>query len=151
MKAKLRKNQDFWAGLMFILVGSVAIIAARSYPFGSTLQMGPGYFPIVLSGIMIFFGLIIMTKGLHRSVEIPKAWPIRPLIVLPFSLCLYGILMEAAGFLPALIVLIFVSAASGREFHLKEVIVLTVVLTTMAWVIFIWGIGLHYPMFLKFW
>jgi len=151
MKLKLWETQDFWAGIMFILIGALAIINARDYPFGSTLRMGPGYFPVVLSGVMILFGLIIIFNGLRKRVEIPKRWSIRSLVILPASLCIFGILMKAAGFVPALITLIFVSAAAGREFKLKEVLLLVVILTAIAWGVFIWGLGLHYPMFFKFW
>ena len=151
MKLELRNNKDFWAGVMFILVGSIAIITAWDYPLGSTLRMGPGYFPVVLSGIMIVFGLIVMLKGLHQSEKIQGNWSIRALIILPFSMVLFGILMVITGFIPALIALIFVSAASGRKFKVKEVLLLTVMLVAISWTIFIWGLGLPFPMFSKFW
>lgn len=151
MKMDIRNNQDFWCGLMFMVVGAVAIVAAWDYPFGTTLRMGPGYFPVMLSGIMILFGLIILLKGLRQSEKIQGNWSIRALIILPISLALFGILMEVAGFIPALIALIFISAASGSEFKLKEVLVLTAILVAIAWTVFIWGLGLPYPMFQKFW
>jgi hypothetical protein len=151
MKMGIRNNQDFWCGLMFMVVGAVAIVAAWDYPFGTTLRMGPGYFPVMLSGIMILFGLIILLKGLRQSEKIQGNWSIRALIILPISLALFGILMEVAGFIPALIALIFISAASGSEFKLKEVLVLTAILVAIAWTVFIWGLGLPYPMFQKFW
>ena len=52
MKIELRNNQDFFAGLLFIVVGVLAMVIAQNYPFGSALRMGPGYFPTVLGGIM---------------------------------------------------------------------------------------------------
>ena len=151
MKLELRNNQDFCAGMMFFLTGTIAIITARDYPFGSTLRMGPGYFPVVLSVILIVFGLITMLKGLRQGEKIRGSWSIRALIILPFSLVLFGILMEVAGFIPALIGLIFLSAASSREFKFKEVLLLTLVLVAIAWVVFIWGLGLPYFMFVRFW
>jgi hypothetical protein len=54
--------------------------------------------------------------------------------------------MEKAGFLPALAALVFGSAASGREFKLVEVLLLTVFLTVAAAALFIWGLGLPYPL-----
>ncbi|MBU2053806.1 MAG: hypothetical protein KKC25_02350 [Proteobacteria bacterium] len=50
MKLDFRNNRDFWAGAMFIAGGAVAMIAARSYLFGTKLRMGPGYFPSLLGG-----------------------------------------------------------------------------------------------------
>lgn len=151
MNLELRNNKDFWAGLMFCIIGAVALFVGQGYPFGTTLLMGPGYFPIVLSGLMILCGLIIMLKGLRQSEKIQGNWSFRALILLPVSLVIYGILMKLTGFIPALIALIFISAASGREFKVKKVLLLTVVLVGISWCLFVWGLGLPFPLFIKFW
>ena len=54
--------------------------------------------------------------------------------------------MEHAGFIPALIVLIVGSAAAGTEFKLIEVLLLAVGLTAFSVALFIWGLGLPYPL-----
>ena len=150
MKLELRSNKDFWSGVMFFLTGAGAILVARHYPFGSTLRMGPGYFPIVLSAILMVFGVYVMLRGLRKSEKIQGNWSIRALIVLPFSMALFGILMELAGFVPALVARVFVSAASGREFKFKEVLLLTLFLGVLSVAMFIWGLGLPYPLINKF-
>jgi putative tricarboxylic transport membrane protein len=55
--------------------------------------------------------------------------------------------MEYAGFVPALIALIIISASASREFKLTEVLILAVGLTVACWALFIWGLGLPYPLF----
>jgi hypothetical protein len=146
MKLALRGNKDFWAGLVFAGTGAVAMFIARTYPFGTTLRMGPGYFPRLLGGILICFGIYVMVRGLRNFEKIQGNWSVRALIVLPLSMVLFGVVMELGGFIPALAVLIFVSAASGREFKFKEVLLLTVLLTVMSVAMFIWGLGLPYPL-----
>ncbi len=146
MKLELRNNKDFWAGLVFTGTGAAAMFIARHYPFGTTLRMGPGYFPRVLGGILILFGLYVMVRGLRSNEKIQGNWSVRALIVLPLSMVLFGVLMELAGFVPALAALIFVSAASGREFKFKEVLLLTVFLGVLSVAMFIWGLGLPYPL-----
>lgn len=146
MKLALRNNKDFWAGLVFAGTGATAIFIARSYPYGTTLRMGPGYFPRVLGWILILFGIYVMVRGLRSNEKIQGNWSVRALIVLPLSMVLFGILMELAGFIPALAVLIFVSAASGREFKFKEVLLLTLSLGVLSVAMFIWGLGLPYPL-----
>ena len=54
------------------------------------------------------------------------------------------------GFVPALAFLIFGSAAAGTEFKFGEVALLTVFLTVMCALVFVWGIGLPYPLFAGF-
>ena len=54
--------------------------------------------------------------------------------------------MDLAGFVPALAALVFISAASGKEFRLVEVLLLTLFLGTLSVAMFIWGLGLPYPL-----
>jgi hypothetical protein len=140
------KTKDLWAGVMLIATGVAAVVIARDYPFGSTLRMGPGYFPTILGSIITLFGLYFVIKGLRSSEMIEANWSLRALIVLPLSLVLFGLLMDRAGFLPALAVLVFGSAAAGPEFKFKEVTLLTIILTALCVVIFIWGLALPYPL-----
>jgi hypothetical protein len=146
MKPEFRGNKDFWTGAMFLAIGAGAMFTARNYPFGTSLRMGPGYYPSVLSAILIGFGLYIMLRGLLKNEKIRGNWSIRALVVLPFSMALFGILMKFAGFIPALIGLCLVSAASGREFKFKEVLLLTIFLCVLSVALFIWGLRLPYPL-----
>jgi putative tricarboxylic transport membrane protein len=150
MQLDFRHNQDFWAGVMLIATGLAAVVIARDYAFGTALRMGPGYFPSVLGGLLVLAGLYLVVKGLRSGEKIAGTWSVRALIVLPLSLVLFGLLMEYAGFVPALAVLIFGSAAAGTEFKFGEVALLTIFLTVMCVLVFVWGIGLPYPLFAGF-
>jgi len=151
MNFEWRNNRDFWAGLLYIFTGALSIFIALDYPFGSALRMGPGYFPRVLGGIMIAFGVAVLLMGIKNNEKIKCFWSIRALIILPISAVVFGILMEHAGFIPALAALIPVAAASGKEFRWLEVLLLTIGLTVMSLGIFIWGLGLPYPMIKGLW
>ena len=67
MKFDWRNNRDFWAGVYFIIVGAAAMIISRDYPMGSALRMGPGYFPTVLGGIVVVFGIYVLIKGIINN------------------------------------------------------------------------------------
>jgi hypothetical protein len=152
MNLEWRTNKDLWAGLMYIVLGAAGIWIARDYPFGSALRMGPGYFPTVLGGIMIAMGLYVLALGLRKNHEkIVGNWSLRALLVLPVAMVVFGILMEHAGFLPAMAALVPVSALAGREFKWKEVVPLTVGLTIVCTAGFIYGLGLPYPLIKGMW
>ncbi len=146
MKQELSKNKDVWAGVMFIAIGAAAMFIARDYRFGSALQMGPGYFPRILGGILILFGVAITAVGLKNSEKIAGRISLRAVIVLPLSLILFGYLMSHVSLLPALVAVIWGAAAAGRQFKLLEVSLLTVLLITLAVVVFVWGLRLPYPL-----
>src|SRR4051812_31692066 len=146
MQLEFRNNRDFWAGVMLIATGATSVIIARSYNFGTSLRMGPGYFPTVLGSALVLFGLYFVAVGFKRNEKIEGGWPLRPLIVLPLSLVLFGFLIDRAGFVPALIVLIVGSAAGGTEFKLVEVLLLAIGLTAFCTGLFIFALGLPYPL-----
>ena len=94
MKPSILDNKDFWAGVFLIAVGAAAIFIARDYTFGTALRMGPGYFPSVLGGLLILFGLYTLAAGLRSGEQMGGSWSLRPLIVLPLALVLFGVLIE---------------------------------------------------------
>jgi hypothetical protein len=141
------RNRDFWAGLMLIAAGAAAMWIARSYQFGTLLRMGPGYFPTVLGGVLVLFGMHLSVRGLRAPEPIEGGWSIRALVVLPLSLILFALLVDRAGFVPALAVLIFAAAAASPAFRLGEVALLALVLTAASVAVFIWGLRLPYPLF----
>ena len=147
MRLGVRENQDLWSGIMLIVVGVTAIVIARNYPFGTALRMGPGWFPTILGAILTLFGLFFVARATRSTEKIEAGWSLRALVVIPVSLVLFGILMNFAGFVPALMVLIFGASLATTEFRLVEAILLTVGLTFGCVVVFIWGLGLPYPMF----
>lgn len=152
MKLDWRTNKDLWAGLMYITTGAIGMWIAKDYPFGSALRMGPGYFPTVLGGLMIAMGCYVLALGLRKDHEkIEGNWSIRALIVLPIAMVVFGFLMEEAGFIPAMLALVPISALAGREFKWLEVVPLTIGLLIACTAGFIWGLGLPYPLIKGLW
>jgi hypothetical protein len=146
MNPSVLSNKDVWAGLMLIAIGAAAMFFARNYPFGTALRMGPGYFPMILGGLLILFGLYTFASGLRSGERIAGSWSPRALVIVPLSLVLFGVLVERAGFVPAMIVLIFGSATASTEFRFVEVLLFSLALTALCAAVFVWGLGLPYPL-----
>lgn len=152
MNLEFLDRKDFWSGVMLIAIGGVAVFMARSYEFGTSLRMGPGYFPTVLGATLILFGLFIGAKGLRPEAErLEQSWSLRALIILPLSLVLFGLLIDRAGFIPAMLALIVGSALASVQFRLIEVLLFAVFLTALCVVVFIWALGLPYELIAGFW
>ncbi|MGE0315362.1 MAG: tripartite tricarboxylate transporter TctB family protein [Lautropia sp.] len=147
MRTGLLHNRDVLAGLLFVGIGVAGFVGALSYPYGNVQEMGPGYFPRVLGLILVGFGLVTAYRGLRSGERVDGSWGWMPLFLIALALVAFGWLMERVGLVPALIVLIVTSARAGRAFHWREVAVLSLVLCVMALAIFVWGLGLPYPLF----
>lgn len=150
MKFDWRNNRDFWAGAVYIAFGALALFLAKDYPFGSALRMGPGYFPMVLGGLSIVFGIAVLLMGMKNNEKMKPGLSWRALIMLPLATAVFGLVIEHVGFVPAMLLLIPMSAAAGNQFKWGEVILLTIGLTVICIAVFIYGLGLPYPL-IKAW
>lgn len=153
MRLNIKNPQDFWCGTFFVALGALAIYLSRDYAMGSALNMGPGYFPTWLGGIMIGFGLVIgglsfrIQPEENQSREL-REWAFRPWLVLPATLALYAVLMDAEiGFVPSLFVLIVGCALAHKDVHWLETILLSVFVTAGAVAIFSYGLRMPYRLF----
>lgn len=140
-------NKDFWAGLSLIVTGAGAFYIAQGYPMGTALRMGAGYFPTVLSGLLVALGIVLTLRAVRSTERIEGTVSWRALIILPIALALFGFLVDRAGFVPAMLVIVVGSALAGTEFKILEVLALAVVLTALSVAVFIYGLGLPYPLF----
>jgi hypothetical protein len=147
MNREILERKDFWSGVMLIVVGGGALFIARNYQFGSSLRMGPGYFPTLLGAALVMFGVYFVIQGLRTGGEkLQGSWSLRALIVVPLALAAFGFLIDRAGFIPAMLALIIGSAAASSQFKLVEVLLFSVFLTAMCVVVFVWALGLPYEL-----
>jgi hypothetical protein len=143
----LRASKDLLSGFLFLCIGVAAIVFARDYPFGTAMRMGAGYFPTVLGGILVLFGVFLMGRGAHSREQAAITWGWWPLACIVVSMVLFGFLLPRMGLVPALVALFFAAALGGREFRWLEVLVLAVVMTAFAVVVFVYVLKLPFQLF----
>src|SRR5687768_1809987 len=115
---------------MFVCFGVLAVVIARDYPMGSAVRMGPGYFPTYLGVISIVIGALLTGRGFRVDGDRIGRWGWRPLLWLSAAFASFGVLIEGAGFVPALLSLIIASSLAGRDTRAWELVLLIAVLIT---------------------
>jgi hypothetical protein len=145
---KIKSQKDFWSGLMFLVVGIGFAWGATNYSFGVAARPGPGYFPFGLGILLAILGGFILFESLVVETEDgepigPWAW--KPLIIIVFSVVMFGFILPRLGMLISLPILIVVCSLAGDEFHWKDALISVVVLTLGSWLIFIKGLSLVIP------
>jgi putative tricarboxylic transport membrane protein len=113
---------------------------------GSAVRMGPGYFPVVLGGLLVLLGAGILVKSL--AIDGPKvaAFHFRPLLLVALAVVAYGYLMKPGGLVVATAAAVFIGALAGNEFKWKEVLVVAAVLVIFSWLVFVKGLTLPFPL-----
>ena len=145
---KIKSERDFWAGMMFLLVGVGFAWGALSYNFGSSARPGPAYFPFGLGVLLALLGALELFKAL--TVESDGGDPIggiawKPLIVILAAITLFGVALPRLGLVITLPLLVLISSWASDEFSWKATVINAVVLTAMSWVIFVKGLSLTIP------
>lgn len=150
---KIKSQRDFVSGLMFIVTGIAFAWGATAYSFGSSARPGPGYFPFGLGILLAVLGALVTFKSL--TIESPGgdrigsiAW--RPLLVIVAAVLAFGVLLPRAGMVVTIPVLIALANAASGKFSLKEVVLLSLVLTVGCWLVFIKGLSLVLPLWPAF-
>lgn len=158
---RIKSQKDFFAGLMFMVVGIAFAWGATNYNIGTGARMGPGYFPLVLGVLLAVIGIFIAFQAMVVETEdgdrIGKAaW--KPLFFIIaanviFGICiggLPGIGLPAMGLIVGIYALTFTASLAGEEFRAREVFFLATVLAALSYGAFIVALKLQFPVWPTF-
>ena len=141
------QSKDFWTGVVFLTSGLASAGFARSYAMGTTMRMGPGYFPSVLGGLLALIGLALIVRALFQA-GVPMgrlAWSKLALVIA--SNILFALLLRRLGLAGALILLVVVSAYASKRFRWPVATGLAVGLAVGSSILFVRLLGLPIPIF----
>ncbi len=138
-----RSLKDLLAGLIFIGLGLAFGYATLDYEIGSAFRMGPGYFPLVLAGILTLLGVIITVQSFASG---PDETPIGrvpwlALVLILGGVVFFGVTVRGLGFAPALFVTTFLSAFASERTGIIGALILAAGMVAISMVIFVWGLG----------
>lgn len=144
------------AALFLALLGAAFAIKALDYGVGSSQQPGPGYFPLLLSILLIGLAGVIGLREFWVRKKLPTLdrWPIRQLLGVIGSLLLFIALIsgwgipgfQGTGLVLAVFLLLVIVGALSQEMRLRENLVLASLLTLAALVVFVYLFGLTIPL-----
>ena len=145
MQLEIRSNRDVWAGAMLIVTGATSVIIARDYAFGTSLRMGPGYFPRILGILLIVLGGALALRALKISGAPLPGWKWRPVIVVLVSVTIFGLIVTHVGLVLATLGLIVASSAASSEFRAKEALISGILLAGLVVGVFVIGLKIQLP------
>jgi len=142
--ATLHKNRDFLAGALFIATGALFFWASRNYGLGTGRRMGPGYFPTMLSVLLMLIGAGVLLVSLRSKEQVTGfAW--RGFISVLVGTVLFGLLIRDSGILAAVVVLVLVSAAGNPQTRWLPMAGLAAAMSAFCYGIFVKLLGLPIP------
>jgi hypothetical protein len=147
MKSLSFSSRDLICGLLFIAVGLFFAIQAYGLELGTALRMGPGYFPLVLAGMLVLLGIIVIIQGTQVEHEPmgPIAW--RGLLFILPAPIFFGLTVRGLGFVPSLFLTGLLAAFASSKMRPGMALLLVGGLTLFSVIVFSYALGLPFRRF----
>ena len=142
---RVRSPQDFGAGVIFVTIGAAGLYFGQDLTFGSSARMGPGYFPTILSYLIIAIGLVLAVKSLGVDGPPVERIYLRPLLAILAAILGFGFLIDRIGLALTAALLTIGSAYARRDVNLKETLLLALGLSLFVVLVFAYGLKQPLP------
>jgi len=135
---KIKNGRDFVGGVTMICIGLLFIWFGRELQVGNSFQMGPGYFPTVLSLLLMGIGLLIIVQSMMVVGEDsePEIWNWAVYFIVILGPIGFGVLLAGLGLAPAMFLLIVGVASASRYSNWRHSILLGLFLATCSVLLF---------------
>lgn len=139
--------KNLLAGALFVCIGAgFAVASWMQLAIGTTFQMGPGYFPLVLAGVMAALGLLIMLTAIGGSHSPIAFVPLRSLVLVLAAPALFGLTVRGLGLAPAIALGGLLCVLASRDVSFWTAIAITTGLTIFCVLVFSVGLGLPFQL-----
>jgi hypothetical protein len=147
MKSTTFDTTNAICGALLAAAGAFFAFQSLGLEIGTALRMGPGYFPLVLSTVLILLGIVILVQAVRVQGEPigPLAWR-GMLFILPAPV-FFGLTVRGLGFAPALFLTAFIACFASRRMNVVFAIILSLLLTAFSIAVFSYGLGLPFERF----
>lgn len=143
----IKGPKDFWTGIIYLIFGCTALLIGRDYGMGSAMRMGPGYFPVVLAGLLVLFGLIALVRAFIRPGEAIGGFALKPTVLVLGGTLLFGFLMQRAGLIVAILALVLLAASASEKFRFEwKATAGLIALVAFCALVFVKGLGVPMPL-----
>jgi hypothetical protein len=140
--------KDVSAGLLCIgIAGFFLINALLNLKMGTAFRMGPAYFPVMLSAILMTLGAAITLRGFMVREPLSGAMSWRALGLIALAPVLFGIAIRTLGLAPAMFLTVSVCSFASRKMTPMLAIILGLALALFCSLVFKFGLGLPLKLF----
>ena len=145
MPFRIRDKMEFWSASLFILFGIAFLVISPNYEFGSLSRIGSGFFPTVLSVLLIILGLAIGVRSLVWAERPLERLAFLPTFLVTLSMLVFAVTVENAGAIVAIVLTTIIASFASKQFNWISRLSLAVALTVFSIVVFIWSLGMPVP------
>ena len=109
-KSRVIGNGDRVSAIALLALGIYLLYESAQMRFGTVTRPGPGFFPVILSVLLICAGSVVLVKSLLAHVEKTEVsfdGRAGAIIVTLLAISLYALVLETTGYLLTTFVIVF--------------------------------------------
>ena len=146
---KALNSKDIFAGAFFFAIGILyGTIALRDLPMGRVFNMGPGFFPVVLCGLLLVIGIALILRSIITAEaggfgSVP--WPAIALI--SAGIAAFAILLQPLGLLLSIFCATLIASFAAPKAKPLPSVVAAAAIAVFCVAVFVYGAQMQAPVF----
>ncbi|HET9653172.1 MAG TPA: tripartite tricarboxylate transporter TctB family protein [Usitatibacter sp.] len=138
-------DRNLLKGFLLAAIALVFGLGALRYDIGHLERPGPGFFPLMVSGILFVLGaaMVLRSRFMERA---PIYFNARNIAIIMGSLAGFAVLSAYVNMISGIVFLVFASAFAGTSYSVRRNAMVAIVLVGVAFV-FQKGLGLQLPLY----
>src|SRR5262245_20236460 len=147
--SRVKDQQGFWAGILFVAFGCAGLWFGRNYAIGTLSRMGPGFFPIMMSVALIGIGAFVLGRSLVVSGEPIERIAFLPQLLILAAIVIFGLLIERLGLAASVIAVAVISGIAAQGLRWFELVALALAMSALSVVLFVNLLGQPIPVWVR--
>ncbi len=138
------KDKNLLKGLFLMAIALAFGLGALKYPVGKLERAGPGFFPLMVSGILFVLGAAMAVRSRFEERKTME-FNAKNIAIILGSLIGFALLSRYVNMLVGITFLVFASTVAGTTYSWRRNAMIAMVLIAIAFV-FEKGLGLQLPL-----
>jgi putative tricarboxylic transport membrane protein len=142
----VRAPQDYYGGLVLVMVATLAIIASYDLPGQRGFAFGPGTAPRLFAGVLTILGIAVAVVGVTVPGPAIEKYKLRgPLYVLA-AICTFALIIRPYGLVIAAFVTFMIAIYGSTEMRWIESVIAAVGMTIFCVILFVHLLNLPFQL-----
>lgn len=145
MKIHIKDLRELFSALLLAVIAGGIILLSSGYEMGTAFSMGPGYFPLILGGLLALLAAIVALGALSftplegqaaadETFGLSALWP---LTVVGGTFIAFALLLKPLGLALTCFSVLFLAGIGSRLLRPIEALITAAVLSAAAVILFV--------------
>ena len=147
---RVRAPQDFYGGLVLIMVACLALVASAELPGQRGFAFGPGTAPRLFAALLVALGPAVAFTGLIAEGPRIEKYNIRGPVLVIGAILGFSAMIRPLGLIIASYVTFVVAILGSKEVRIVEALIGAAVMTAFCVLLFVYVLNLPFQLWPRF-